>query len=423
MRCVRGLSGRFRLALGPSMFETFSHYLSYGATDQQTVQELVGSYDGLVVPGTVAAFQRQGTGGFVLALSATQAGTKYVIDPRFPLFQQPLLQPKKSHRALAELLGVPELVSMRHPDPSDFVPERINTIARNWVRFNVEYKGTSSSKFEKYARRLQEPVAPTGAQPPSYILAPYAIATGLSSSWWDISTRLFDATCLRSTLSTPCIRVVAATEPKVLGELLEAVGEEPLVVWVSDLQELETPSDVLADYAIAIQEATARGQDLFALYGGFFSVLLSSMGLKGSSHGIGYGEYRSWRELPQSGPPPARYYLPRVHRYVPQDLAYQLWLEDRSLAECDCGECQGEPPIALEYHALMKHSVLCRTQEIRQWVGRSASEMANDLSDEHESFLEAIDRARLPGVLQRSAERYADHLPRWSGALRRSLAP
>ena len=45
------------------MFETkFSHYLSYGAADQHTVRELRGFYDGLLVPGTVAAFQREGTG-------------------------------------------------------------------------------------------------------------------------------------------------------------------------------------------------------------------------------------------------------------------------------------------------------------------------------------------------------------------------
>jgi hypothetical protein len=405
------------------MFEIFSHYLSYGATDQQTVRDLVGSYDGLVVPGTVAAFQRQGTGGFVLALSATQAATKYVIDPRFPLFQQPLLQPKKSHRALAELFGVPELVSITHPSPDDFTPERIETIARSWVRFNTEYTGASRSKFEKYARRLQEPVEPAGARPPSHILAPYTIATGLSSPWWDISTRLFSATFQQPTGSTPCIRVVAATEAKVLGDLLGAVHDDRLVVWVSDLEELETSPDVLSEYATAIQQATARGQALFALYGGFFSVLLSSVGLKGSSHGIGYGEYRSWRELSQSGPPPARYYLPQVHRYVPQDLAYQLWLEDRSLAQCDCAECQGEPPIALEYHSLMKHSVLCRAQEIRQWVGRSTSEMVDSLANEYRSFLEAVDRARLPRVLQRSAERYTDHVPRWVDALRRSLPP
>ena len=70
------------------MFDRFSHLLSYGATDQKTVLELLGKYQGLIVPGTVAAFQRQGTGGFVLSLSATADAPPYRIDPRFPLFQK-----------------------------------------------------------------------------------------------------------------------------------------------------------------------------------------------------------------------------------------------------------------------------------------------------------------------------------------------
>ncbi len=63
------------------MFDaTFAHYLSYGATDQQTVRALTGSYSGLLVPGTVAAFQRDGTGKFVFALSATPDSPDYAID-------------------------------------------------------------------------------------------------------------------------------------------------------------------------------------------------------------------------------------------------------------------------------------------------------------------------------------------------------
>lgn len=51
------------------MFDTpFEHYLAYGATDQSTVRELAGKFTGLIVPGTVAAFQREGTGGFVLSV-------------------------------------------------------------------------------------------------------------------------------------------------------------------------------------------------------------------------------------------------------------------------------------------------------------------------------------------------------------------
>src|SRR5438067_1190570 len=104
------------------MFDAFAHYLSYGATDQQTLRDLAGSYDGLVVPGTIAAYQRQGTGGFVLSLSATAAAPPYVIDPRFPLFQQRLQAPKQSHFALASLFGdYPDLIDIDNaPLPTDF---------------------------------------------------------------------------------------------------------------------------------------------------------------------------------------------------------------------------------------------------------------------------------------------------------------
>ena len=45
------------------MFDTqFDHYLTYGATDQRTLRELQDSFTGLIVPGTVAAFQREGNG-------------------------------------------------------------------------------------------------------------------------------------------------------------------------------------------------------------------------------------------------------------------------------------------------------------------------------------------------------------------------
>src|ERR1035438_4102095 len=87
------------------MFEDFSHFLSFSATDQQTARDLTGCYDGLVVPGTVASSQAEGTRGFVLTLSATSHGPAYVVDPRFPLFQQALPAARHSHTALAEVLG------------------------------------------------------------------------------------------------------------------------------------------------------------------------------------------------------------------------------------------------------------------------------------------------------------------------------
>ena len=398
------------------MFEGgYQHYLSYGATDQQTVRELANSFDGLVVPGTVAAFQREGTGGFVLSLSATQAGVPYVIDPRFPLFQQALLSPKKSHQALAELLEVPDLVTASEPRPEDFDEERLDRVARNWVRFNEVYETSQSAKFDKYAKRLGEPVAPADAQGPARMLAPYFIVTDLTDPWFELAERLFRLTQEHAE-KLEVLRVVACEEPGQLDRLLATIEDGRLVVWVSGLDEMSTAPRDLATYGRAIWNTHRAGQRSFALYGGFFSLLLSGIGLAGASHGIGYGEHRAWLELPQSGPPPARYYLPRTHRYVAQDLAFAMWATAPELTRCGCKICdEGPPPDT--YHDLMQHSVLARADEIERWAGLAPGDAAELLRDEMDQFANDLDSAGLPRPLEGPARRTVEHVPRWIAAL------
>lgn len=393
----------------------FQHYVSYGATDQQTIRELAGSIDGLVVPGTVAAFQRQGTGGFVLTLSATSVAPSYVIDSRFPLFQQSLPSPKASHLALAELLGHPELVTQDEPDPTDFSASVIESIATHWVDFNHGYTTDVSEKFSKYSARLEEEVEEPNVQAPLAILAPYVVASGPADSWWGMSDRLFLET---RSVAPDTLRVVAASSPRALTELLATIDDTQVVVWISNLDELDAEARTLSAYATAIRNADSAGQATFALYGGFFSVLLSSQGLRGSSHGIGFGEYRNWVELPRSGPPPARYYLPILHRYVGPEVAYQFWLAAPETSQCGCSECDGAPPIALDYQSLMKHSVLCRAEEVEDWVGLDALVMADRLESDYNTFLTALDEGKVPAALARRAERSAAHIPRWALALR-----
>lgn len=99
--------------------------------------------------------------------------------------------------------------------------------------------------------------------------------------------------------------------------------------------------------------------------------------------------------------------------FVSQELAYQLYLGDRSLAECDCAECNGQPPIALDYHALMRHSVRVRSDEIDQWSSVAPRDAADRLESEHAAFSRAVGSLRLPPFLVSQADRSYDHLPRW----------
>jgi hypothetical protein len=398
------------------MFEdAYAHYISYGATDQQTLSELSGSYGGILVPGTVAAFQFQGTGGFVLSLTATVEHVNYLIDPRFPLFQGRLPSPKKSHIQLAEILGDDQLISDSDPSPGDFSEARLAAIAQSWVAFNEGYKSGASAKMDKYAKRLGMDVGPKDARHPWAIIAPYFVAEDARSPWFELSRHLFEASAAATTM--PVLRVVASASVAGLDDLLASVPASQTIIWVSGLNELVVDSEGLAKYLDAVRNFSRRGGEAFALYGGFFALLAASVGLQGASHGIGYGEYRSWPELPQSGPPPARFYLNRLHRYVSQEDAHALWLADASLIGCDCQYCNDFPPATLDYHSLMKHSVYARQREIESWAELTPADAAARLENELDEFMTELIDAEVPDVIWSRTQQRSDHILRWVRAL------
>jgi hypothetical protein len=397
----------------------FSHYVSYGATDQETARELRNEYDGILVPGTVAAFQSEGTRGFVLTLSASTR-LEYVIDPRFPLFQQRLPSAKKSHQALADALGDSTLVNdLNDPEPESFTPERVQSIAVAWLRFNGGYTKLKHEHFEKYAKRLGEDISRRPVRLPDYVLPPYTVASGTDDPWWEVAELLWDASRSAAT-SEHLVRVVAAQEPLALGDLGLDCEEQELVIWASGLDELNMSTagrlDLIA-YGESIRRLSRSGRSSFALYGGFFSVLMRSMGLTGSSHGVGYGESRAWLELPQSGPPPPRYYFGEAHRYISQDLAAVLWREAREVVECHCVECEGRNPALLSYQSLMKHSVHCRQREIDSWADIPIVDKASLLEQSRARLAEAIGDLNLPRALQRQADNSYAHLSMWRDVL------
>ncbi|MDO8184679.1 hypothetical protein Q5424_04940 [Conexibacter sp. JD483] len=400
----------------------YAHYVAYGSTDQSTFIALRRRYDGLVVPATIAAYQRHGTGGFVLTLSATSDSPPYVIDPRFPLFQQKLVAPKKSHEALAELLDDPSLVVDRGAPPatSAFPDARVQQIARKWVEFNTAYETANTNSFSKYARRLKEPVREADAKGPEAILPPYFACGGVDDPWWERSKLLYAETCAAAReTALPCYRVVCAVDSSVLDSLIsELARPERIVLWASGLDEHNVEPAKLVAYRDAIVNAAAQGHAPFGLYGGFFSVLLGTFGLRGSSHGVGFSEHRAWEELPSAGAAPARYYLRRAHRYVMQDLAQQLHEASPDLTSCPCPHCNDRAPFELDYHELMKHSVWCRAEEIAVWAAMDTATAADALQNEFQALTIEINQAQgIAPATKKKARRSIEHLPRWVAAL------
>ena len=405
------------------MFNRFDHYLSYGSTDQKTVRDLRSCFNGLLVPGTIAAFQAEGTKGFILSLSA-RSEEPYVIDSRFPLFQNRLANPKQSHEMLAAVLGAPELVNgLALPSASDIDEEVSKKIAQSWIDFNVNFEDVQLKTFEKYAARLNEEVSRDNRKEPEYILPPYTMVTSRTDGWWEVSTRFWSDSIeysMDKSFARKLRRVVAARDPQVWSQLASEVPDLEIVGWVSNLNELNLNSEnMLIEYGTALSKAQERGQKVFALYGGFFSVLLSRYGLTGASHGIGFGEHRDSIELPTSGAPPARYYVPRLHRYIGVDIAVRLWRQFPHLISCDCAECNNESPAALDYHALMRHSVRCRHREIQDWVDMPTALVIERLEMDSADFAMCIRDLRAPSKVVDRAMEVIPHLEMWARAIRR----
>lgn len=400
------------------MFNRFDHYLSYGSTDQETVRELSSSFSGLLVPGTIAAFQSEGTRGFVLSLSA-KSQEPYAIDTRFPLFQNQLKKSKRSHLMLAKILGFSSLVNAdRLPVPSDVTLEMAKKISENWIDFNEKFDDVKTKTFEKYSARLKVQVLPSDGKKPTYILPPYAMVGSREDGWWDLSKDFWKFATEYATskgVNEKLRRVIAAKDPKVWSTLAAEVSDREIVGWVSNLDEFDYRSEeMLKDYGVALMAARERDQKVFALYGGFFSVLLSNYGLTGASHGIGFGEHRDSIELPSSGAPPARYYVPRLHRYVSVEIAVYLWRQFPTLISCDCIDCLNGSPAALNYHGLMRHSVRVRQNEIRDWVDAPVADIIAHLKSNFAEFRSAVPKLNAPEKVVDGARTIYPHLAMWA---------
>ncbi len=320
---------------------------------------------------------------------------------------------------LAEIFGDPNLVNSVAPDPADFGPERLERLAERWVRFNQGFDEVKSKTFDKYAARLGESVLPDDRSLPGFLLPPYFMAEGVDDPWFKLSTHLWQMTeRFADAGSVPSRRVLAATNPSGLEEMLSDVPEgSDVVIWVSGLDEYRSDFKTLTEYARAISSANARAVRPFALYGGYFAVLLGHLGLRGASHGVGFGDHRDWVELPSSGAPQARFYVFALHRYVPVDLAVALWRVAPELIVDARFEDSKVSPGSLDYHALMKHSLAMRAAEIEFVKTKTTDDLARELRAASAAFASATANLEVPQSMQRRADELYGHLGVWAAVL------
>lgn len=415
----------------------FRHLLAYGNSDQASFRSIAvqGTFDVMTVPGTIASYYQEATAGFVLS-----SQLDYLIDPRSPLFQGEINDPRASHITLAEWHGptVHSAVMSGSAtlDPPFYSPTVVSELVGEIVGRQRTYAGHApvvKKKLDRYAALLAEameeqgaPAPATDARAPYAVLAPYFAVSGTSDPWWDVMKEIWTAA---SALPDPdtiipvlCLDGRQKENADGVASLAEVLPLLPpqlsqiAFFWITNFDERKVSESQLRDLWNVIANRP-DGRRLVNLYGGFFSICMRHAGLRGFGNGLTYSESRDWPALASTGAAPPRYYVRDLHLFMSPAVAAVLESVDPSFT-CPCEACvdwraTGQTIASLPYHDLKRHFALARKWELDLTATVSPSDTADLLEDARDRAISAS--ASSPVLDSLPA---LDYLDRWASVLR-----
>jgi len=324
--------------------------------DKDAFSSYAGKLDFVVLPAHIVALAPSGASGF---LAGPVKGVPFWVDPFTAAFSLPwesLLAdrntptkgPRRSLLKLAKAYGEPFVSSLDRREALD-----LNTVIRN-----AEAIGASVVAFQLNALKtdLEEDAEFFGLDAakmqPSVLISPYFPITpdnpGLGTR---ANLRLYGAAAKRAA-GHPLMPIVVLDRTLLedrslvdtIARSFRSSSASLYGVWIDGLREGECASFTLANLLRLVELLSADGAKIFNLHGGYFSGVLSNWGLRGFSHGPGYGENKVV-DPPVGGFPAAKFYVPALHKRVVSGEVQGVLAKGigglRSVLDlCDCPVCQ-----------------------------------------------------------------------------------
>ncbi len=325
------------------------------------------SYDTLVFNANTVAHMP----GAVAKLVSEGTAKPFIIDPQTHAFQHDPTHImsqnggrwalKKSIDKLAEAYGsvIREKAGRQPVAPSDITDAVAMELAEGVLRFQMESVATQNiaAQNSEYLEWMSLDVTT-----PEVLVAPYFYMDARTMDvWLDVNQRLAQcaSSVVRAQYQTSRLFLELVIDRDILldtaamdrlADLYGTADCDGVLLWVDGLVEHEAPSGVLSgfvDFAKRIREA---GKEVYNLYGGYFSILLSHPDfgsvLSGVCHGMEYGESRAVVPV-GGGIPMAKFYFPSLHVRLRYGDAARLFFErgylDSSSAfyseVCNCQTC------------------------------------------------------------------------------------
>lgn len=415
----------------------FQHLMAYGNSDQASFRNVAvqGTFDVMTVPGTIASYYQEATAAFVLS-----SQLQYLIDPRTPLFQGDIDDPRASHITLAEWHGptVHSAVASGTAslEPTFYTPAVVSELVAEIIDRQRTYAGHApvvKKKLDRYAALLAEamqqqgaPAPTTNAMPPYAVLAPYFAVSGTSDRWWTVMQEVWAAAsslpqpdhiipvlCLDGRPKEKADGVAALAE---VLPLLPSALSEIAFFWITNFDERKVNGAQLrALWRVIVNRPD--GRQLVNLYGGFFSICMRHAGLRGFGNGLTYSESRDWPALASTGAAPPRYYVRDLHVFMSPAVAAVLESVEPSFI-CPCDACTdwratGQSIASLPYHDLKRHFALARKWELDLTATTPLAGIADQLEDARDRAMAASS-----GNLVLDSLPELEFLGRWASVLR-----
>lgn len=379
--------------------------------DTEVIRDICDKIDGLVIPAHILAYQSAPTSVFVASIPTLP----YFIDPMTFVFQNP--KEKNLNEAGNLRMSIKRLceayknnlekILQRKSNSQTIQPTDFTDIGKfceevcEFQRKSIKEKA-SSSKAAKYIERYGK----GAANLPRLIVPPYFRFESINNNWYQMNLSCA-AECAKLVTDIPLGIIIhcsvnvldASTITKIASDYSKYKN---MIIWLDDYNEMTADVAQILNARKLIQILSKQSK-VETLYGGYLLIESNRDGLKAISHGILYGQHKSFDLTPGAGGMVERYYIPRFHSFRSLSQTDIILHKHKELM-CNCEVCKevmnGDPDniilFADEPEKLRQHFMTVRKTEVERIKNISLSEEVADLRQVFNSYHNSISKLPNP---------------------------
>ncbi|HUU78661.1 MAG TPA: hypothetical protein VMX55_09955 [candidate division Zixibacteria bacterium] len=330
------------------------NFYRFNVTSEQSIlKEQKDDYFGLTISAHLALFYKKFFSTYLRELDKP-----FFIDTVTYVFARDLtntkkidkdgeLSLKKSYQKLIDYCdgNIKAILDKREFIPKDFFDNNgllINEFTEKIISLQKDFFSFKSVKsFDKYDKILGKK---TGQLKLLFLTAPYFYFESINDPWYKISLNMAQqALTIKDDFELYVIlcfsKDMLLHESSITKMIDDFSGFDGYIFWISDFNEKEMTLNYLTSLISFIKKIAAKEKPVFNLYGEYFSLILSKMGLNGYSRGLGFSENKFIDACVTGGGQPKRFYSPLLHYSVSETNIVQLYSIFPRLL-CDCYTCQ-----------------------------------------------------------------------------------